>query len=111
MLVLFLLGKVSYIFIVVLIALIVMLMGGGTIFTTTYIASRYTRYGKGGTAAGILNCLASLGVVASNVVFPAIAEATGGWTVTVLVWVVLMAVALLLSLICVPIWGKFIKNK
>ena len=111
LLVLFLLGKVSYIFIVVLIALIVMFMGGGTIFTTTYIASRYTRYGKGGTAAGILNCLSSLGVVASNVVFPAIADATGGWTVTVLVWAVLMALALLLSLICVPIWGKFIKNK
>lgn len=107
----FMLGKVNYIVIVVLIAIIVMLMGGGTVFTTSYIAARYTKYGKGATVAGILNCVASLGVVVSNVTFPAIAEATGNWTSTVLVWVLFMSVALVLSVVGIPIWSRFIRNK
>ena len=107
----FLLGKVSYIVIVILIAFIVMLMGGGTVFTTTYIAARYTRYGKGATIAGILNCVAAFGFVASNTGFLFIAELTGSWSVTVLVWIILMSTALLLCAVGIPVWGKFIKQK
>ena len=106
-----LLGKANYLVIVVLIAFIVMLMGGGTVFTTTYIAARYTKFGKGATIAGILNCVASLGVVASNTGFPYIAELSGTWSTTVLVWIMLMSVALVLILIGIPIWSRFIKNK
>ena len=105
------LGKVNYIIIVVLIAFIVMLMGGGTVFTTTYIAARYTKYGKGATIAGILNCVASLGVVAANTGFPAIAEQTGTWSATVAVWIALMSIALMLIIVGIPIWSKFIRNK
>lgn len=105
------LGKVNYIIIVVLIAFIVMLMGGGTVFTTTYIAARYTKYGKGATIAGILNCVASLGVVAANTGFPAIAEQTGTWSATVAVWIALMSIALVLIIVGIPIWSKFIRNK
>lgn len=107
----FMLGRINYLVVLVLIAIIVMLMGGGTVFTTSYIAARYTKYGKGATVAGILNCVASLGVVMSNVTFPAIAEATGNWTSTVLVWIIFMTVALVLSIIGIPIWSRFIKNK
>jgi len=106
-----LLGTAHYIVIVVLIALIVMLMGGGTVFTTTYVAARYTKYGKGATVAGMLNCVASLGVVAANTGFAKIAEIFGSWNVTLLVWIGIMALALCLAIIVVPIWGKFIKEK
>lgn len=105
------LGKVNYLVIVVLIAFIVMLMGGGTVFTTTYIAARYTKYGKGATIAGILNCVASLGVVTASTGFPYIAEQTGSWSATVALWIALMAIALALIIIGIPIWSKFIKNK
>ena len=106
-----LLGKVNYLIIVALIAFIVMLMGGGTVFTTTYIAARYTKYGKGATIAGILNCVASLGVVTANTGFPAIAEQTGTWSATIAVWVALMAIALALIIVAIPVWSKFIRNR
>ena len=104
-------GQISYWMIVVLLALIVMMMGAGTLFTTSFIAARYNAYGKGATVAGILNCFASLGIVAANTVFTAIAESDGGWIATIIVWIVMMAAALVLSLILIPIWDRFLKRR
>ena len=105
-----LVGKIHYIFIVILLALIVLFMSGGTIFTTSYIAARFNRWGKGATVAGILNCSASLGIVTANLVFTALADNVG-WIGTIIVWLILMTIALILSLLAIPTWGRFLKNR
>lgn len=105
-----LIGSVSYWVIVILISLIIMLMGGGTLFTTSFIAARYNCYGKGATVAGILNCFASLGVVAANTIYTSLADSIG-WHGTIAVWIALMAVALILSILSIPVWGKFLKSR
>ena len=102
-------GKLDYRAMVVVLALIVMLMNACALFTTSYIAARFNRYGKGATVAGILNASASLGIVLANTLFPGLAE-TVGWEGTVVVWAVMMSVATLLAIIYVPFWVKFLKK-
>ncbi len=104
-----LIGKVSSIIIVVLLALVVTLMSAASLFTTSYIASRFNIYGKGATVAGILNCSASFGVVASNTLFTGLAQIS--WQTTIIAWIIIMAVSLIISAINIPIWTKFLKNR
>ena len=74
-----------------------------------YMSRAFERYGISGTVAGTFNCMASLGVVLSNYVFARIAE-VASWQVTVLCYLGIAALALILSVITVPIWQKFAKN-
>lgn len=104
-----LIGKVSPIIIVILLALVVMLMSAASLFTTSYIASRFNIYGKGATVAGILNSAASFGVASANTLFTGLAE--GGWIYTIIAWIVVMVISLIISAINIPIWTKFLKNR
>lgn len=104
-----LVGKIHYVALVIVLALIVMLMSGCSIFTTSYAAAKFNKWGKGATVAGILNCTASFGVVGANLIFTAIAEGAG-WFGTAVVWVIMMAVSILITLILIPIWSAFLKN-
>lgn len=104
-----LIGKVSPIIIVILLALVVMLMSAASLFTTSYIASRFNIYGKGATVAGILNSAASFGVSSANTLFTGLAE--GGWIYTIIAWIVIMVISLIISAINIPIWTKFLKNR
>ena len=105
-----LVGKISYYLLILLLALVVMLMSACSLFTTSYVASRFNTWGKGATAAGILNCMASLGVVAANTVFTGVAEGYG-WGGTATLWVVMMAAALALTSITIPIWTRFLQKR
>ena len=105
-----LVGRLDYRIMVVVLALIVMLMNSCTLFTTTYIATRFNKYGKGATVAGILNASASLGIVLANTLFPGLADNVG-WNGTVIVWSTMMFVAVILAYIFLPLWVKFLKGE
>ena len=104
-----LVGRIHYIALVVILALIVMLMSGCSIFSTSYAAAKFNKWGKGATAAGVLNCTASFGVVGANLIFTGIAEGAG-WIGTALVWVIMMAATTLIAFILVPIWTRFLRS-
>ena len=103
-------GKIPYGFIVAALAFILMLTGSSSLFTTSYISSRFNKWGRSGTVAGIINCGASLGVVASNTLFTAVAD-HAGWSVTAILWLALILFVLTMAIIFVPIWTKFRKNQ
>lgn len=103
-------GKLDYRLMVVVLALIVMAMNACALFTTSYIAARFNKYGKGATVAGILNASASLGIVLANTLFPGLADLVG-WYYTVLVWVIMMGVALAFTVAFVPFWTRFLKKR
>ena len=103
------LGKIDYRVMVAVLSFIVMFMNSCTLFTTSYIAARFNKYGKGATIAGILNASASLGIVLANTLFPGLADSVG-WYGTVVVWVVMMCVAMILVLIYLPMWTKFLRS-
>ena len=94
---------------VAIFSFIVMFLHSCTHFSTSYIAARFNKYGKGATVAGILNASASLGIVLANTLFPGLADSVG-WHGTVVVWVVMMSVAMLLVLLYLPMWTKFLKG-
>ena len=102
------LGKIDYRIMVAILSFIVMFMNSCTLFTTSYIAARFNKYGKGATIAGILNASASLGIVLANTLFPGLADSVG-WRGTIVVWVVMMTVAMVLVLLYLPMWTKFLK--
>lgn len=104
-----LIGKVSSLLIVILLAIVVMLMSAASLFLSSYIAAGFNIYGKGATVAGILNCAASFGVVASNTLFTGLAQIS--WHATVISWIIIMAVSLVISAANIPVWSKFLKNR
>lgn len=101
-------GRVGYPLILLSCALIAMTMGAATLFTTSYIAARFNRFGHGATVAGLINCFSSLGIVTAFTLFPALSQSRFGWRGVTVVWMVLMALAFLLCLVIRPLWSRFI---
>ena len=67
----------------------------------------FVKYGLNGTAAGILNAAASLGLVLNYCVFGPTAEAMGWSTVTTL-WIVMVAVGMVSVVFSIAPSKKFI---
>jgi predicted MFS family arabinose efflux permease len=103
-------GRVNYWLIVIALALVEMLLGVCTLYTTSFIASRFNTIGRGATVAGIINCVACLGIVVANLIFPAIADAIG-WNSVLITWAILMLIATALAIAFVPKWTKFLKSR
>ena len=103
-------GKIHYVYIIVALVMMLLMTGSSSLFTTSYISSRFNRWGRGGTVAGIINCGASLGVVASNLIFTATADRVG-WGGTAIIWVALISFVSLLAIILIPIWARFLKSR
>ena len=102
-------GKVSYIAIVVAIAVIVLLSSAASFLVTSLIATRFNKWGRGATIAGFLNCFSSLGVVVANFVLTLIADKLG-WLATLISVGIIIAVSVTFSLAAKPIWGNFMKK-
>ena len=75
-----------------------------------YYCMQFTKYGKNATAAGIVNCADSFGIVVQSYCVGRLADGFGWNTVTVILFIV-MAGAVVLSFISVPLWIAFKKNK
>ena len=103
-------GKISYWFIVAALALLVLLMSSVGLYATSYLPTRFEKWGKGGTIAGVTNFAASLGVVLANMVFTRIADAVG-WIITVRIWFVILAVGAALALLAIPLWNRFLRKE
>jgi predicted MFS family arabinose efflux permease len=105
-----LVGKVNYWFIVIALSFAAMLMGICTLYTTSFVAARFNSIGRGATVAGTINCIACMGIVLTNTVFPRIADSLG-WYAVVVSWVILMSVAVAFTFVLIPIWTKFLKSR
>lgn len=76
---------------------------------TSYYTMYFVKWGKNGTAAGIVNSAASLGLAVQSYGFMSIVESFGwislGWA-----WTLMIAVSVILSVIAVPIATNFKKK-
>ena len=61
---------------------------------TQYFNMLYIPYGKNGTAAGILNAAASLGMVFQYCVFGPIADNAGSWVPVTTLWIVMVSLGI-----------------
>ena len=103
-------GKISYWVILAMLSLIVAIANGCTIITSTYIPLRFSSYGCTSTVSGIINGMASLGIVCSNFLSPRFADMFGGWFEVVLVWIAFSAVAAIVYFAAYIPWKKFIRQ-
>lgn len=107
---LLLVGKVNYILIIVFLAIMVFLLSCASMFTSSYIAGKFGRWNMGATVAGFVNGGAALGIVLANMLFTAIAD-NNGWLFTIRVWIFMMLGAIILSIVFLFIWTKFLKKR
>ena len=103
-------GRIPLAIVLVTLALVTTLMSAAAQFFNAAFAAAYGPYGKNGVIAGVMNTASCLGCVIANYSYGIVAEKFG-WTVTVIVWVVLALIALICCLFAVPMWAKFPKGK
>ena len=106
---LLLIGKVHYLVIVALLAIISFFLSTIGMFAMSYIAGRFNRFNMGATVVGFLNAGAAFGMVAANLVFTAIAD-NFGWTATIVSWICVMAGVIALSAVFLLVWNKFLNR-
>lgn len=103
------LGKVSYWWIITSMALVTFGAGASTFFITTLIATKFNKWGRGATVAGILNAFTAIGNVAASAVMTGIADAFS-WKWSLVTMVGLIVLMLVIALIELPIWKQFKRN-
>ena len=64
----------------------------------------------GATVAGFVNGGAALGIVLANMLFTALADAFG-WIFTIKVWIFMLMGAIVLSIIFLSVWTRFLKRR
>lgn len=75
----------------------------------SFLSVHFTRFGKSATAAGIINAAYSGAIVFNSYGIALIADLFGWHTVTV-VWIALLACALVLVALVRPRWKRFVKE-
>ena len=104
-----LLGQISYWFIIAAMALVTFGAGASTFFITTLIATKFNKWGKGATVAGLLNAFTAIGNVVAGAFITWIAD-NFGWRISLFALVIFIAITLIISLIEFPVWKRFKKN-
>ena len=102
-------GKIHYAWALAGLTFVTVFVSSASLFTNSTIAKRFVVYGKSGTVAGIVNAALSVSNVVASFVFPAMAESVPWSTITTL-WLVLAVLLILLSLLTLSRWTKFINN-
>ncbi len=80
-----------------------------TVLLMSYCNLRFAKFGKSGTAAGIMNAATSLGVVINSYGVTKLAEKFD-WATVNIIFCVLLVVALILSLVVISFWKRFKKK-
>lgn len=104
-----LLGEINYWIIIAAMAIVTFGAGASTFFITSLIATKFNKWGKGATVAGLLNAFTAIGNVVAGAVITLIADNLG-WRVSLLSLVAFIALALVISLLELPIWKRFKKK-
>lgn len=103
-----LIGKIPVLVVLCALAVLMVILAATSIFFSS-ISMYFDRFGYVATLSGLLNCMASLGIVLANYVFAKIAEIKG-WEFTTSCWLISAVSVLVLTLITIPIWRNFLKK-
>ncbi len=75
----------------------------------SYFSARFSKYGKNGEVAGIVNACSSLGIVVQSYGLAKVADAFN-WATVFTVIAVLWVCFLLIATLVIPLWKKFAKQ-
>lgn len=102
-------GKLSIGIIVVALCMIAMLLSP-TVLCTQHYNMRFIKYGKNGTAAGVLNAAASMGFTLQYCVFGPVAEHLG-WPIVTTLWIVMIMLGIISTAVAIRPFRRFIGEK
>lgn len=102
-------GKISVWYIVVMVSLVLLISNAANVVSMSYIPVRFASMGRTATISGIINAMASLGVVTANFVSPRLADMFG-WVEVVYAWIIFAFVAALVFLVAYFPWKKFVSK-
>lgn len=108
--VLFFWGKSSLVLTMVCLAGVTNCMFAVNVMTITLIPLHFSRYGRTSTMSGALNSIAYIGCGIANFGTGYLLEKYD-WNATILLWLGIAAAAVLLSLVCLPLWKKFVQGE
>jgi sugar phosphate permease len=102
-------GDLPIAIVVAALAMIAMLLSPTVLFTQHY-NMHFTKYGKNGTAAGVLNAAASLGFTLQYCVFGPLAENLG-WPIVTTLWIVMIALGGISVFFAIRPFNRFLEKK
>ena len=102
-------GDLPIAIVVAALAMIAMLLSPTVLFTQHY-NMHFTKYGKNGTAAGVLNAAASLGFTLQYCVFGPLAENLG-WPIVTTLWIVMIALGGISVFFAIRPFRRFLEKK
>jgi hypothetical protein len=102
-------GKLPLGIVVASLAMIALVLSPTTLFVQHY-NMRFIKYGKNGTAAGVLNAAASFGFTLQYCVFGPVAENLG-WPIVTTLWIVMIVIAMIGIVVALRPFQRFIKTK
>jgi OPA family glycerol-3-phosphate transporter-like MFS transporter len=107
-LVLYLLDGSTPVVSTILMSLIIGCMHGVNLMLITIVPKRFVKYGIVSTMSGVLNACTYVGAAVSTYGFAALSEVKG-WDFTILMWFVISAVGMAITLGASFIWKKYYK--
>lgn len=102
-------GKSHYLAVLLTLSIGTVFLEGAIPFTSSFVAARYTEYGRNGTVSGIINAIQSAGNIMASFLFPAISENTS-WNAIALIWVACLFTTVVLCICVLPAWTRFIEK-
>ena len=105
----FFVGKLHYLFVLAGLSIAVAFVHSAAPLAGSFAAMRFNSYGRGGTVSGIINATAAIGNVVASYVFAKIAE-FAPWSSVVLIWIIGMVISVILCIVIIPLWNKFINK-
>ena len=98
-------GRISSWFIVISLGIVALTTSVTHLFVS-YMTLAFSKYGKNGEAAGLINSAASIGLVVQTYGLTFVAD-MWGWIAVSWLWVGVLAISLALLLIILPKWKRF----
>ena len=102
-------GKISVWFIIAFLTISTTMTYAGNQMFNVIIPTCFSKHQKTGTVAGILNAFACFGIFVANFLYGWLSEKFG-WTVVIVFWISIAAIALIMSAMATPLWSKFTKK-
>lgn len=102
-------GKLPIGIVVAALCMIAMLLSP-TVLCTQHYNMRFIKYGRNGTAAGVLNAAASFGFTLQYCVFGPVAEHLG-WPIVTTLWIVMIALGIVSTAFALRPFRRFISEK
>lgn len=104
-------GTKSMVLSLIAMAVVTNCMFAVNVMLITLVPLRFSKTGRVSTIGGLLNAVAYIGCGALNLLAGKLLETNGGWNTLFLLWIVLAAVAILVSVSLIPLWRNFCRKQ